>query len=294
MKQDILVSVVIPFYKNLVWLQEALTSVKTQTYKNVEVIVVIDGSPEECTNLFQEFPQYKFVRTENKGAGAARNHGIDISTGEFICFLDADDLWYPQKIERQLQFMLKNHCKWSHTNYELFFDGDLAQVKKINAKLSGNILPLMFITSPIATPCVMIQGNVLRDFADLRFSSIYRVGEDSYLWFKLAEKFELGLVVESLTKVRMRGSNAAQNYFLQLESKAQAYNLVKTSKPYFRNDIHFKAVCFGFYVSQVLYRHLSGGSQKNTLVNKNKEKIAVLFYSIPYLYLKSVSKIFKL
>jgi glycosyltransferase involved in cell wall biosynthesis len=117
MKQP-LVSVIIPFYKGKEWLEEALDSVKQQTYKNLEIILINDGSNEDISYLISN--DINYYEQNNKGVSSARNIGIGKSTGEFIAFLDSDDLWEKNKIQIQLNEMLKKQYIWSHTNYVKF------------------------------------------------------------------------------------------------------------------------------------------------------------------------------
>ncbi|HPJ72556.1 MAG TPA: glycosyltransferase [bacterium] len=99
-----LVSAVIPCYNAARFLPRAIESVLTQTYRPVEVLLIDDGSTDgtaACADAYQETVRY--YRQENRGAAAARNLGISLARGEFIAFLDADDVWYPSKIEAQLR-----------------------------------------------------------------------------------------------------------------------------------------------------------------------------------------------
>src|SRR3990172_2985097 len=101
-----LVSVVIPTYNSAQFIGEAVRSVLEQTYSHHEVIVVDDGSTdnsEDVLRLFGERIQY--IHQENRGPSAARNGGIRLAKGDYICFLDADDLWLPGELEVQVSFM---------------------------------------------------------------------------------------------------------------------------------------------------------------------------------------------
>ncbi|MEL6441254.1 MAG: glycosyltransferase [Cyanobacteria bacterium J06621_8] len=102
-----LVSVIIPTYNSGSWLMQALDSVRNQTYINYEIIVVDDGSTDNTSQLVQSSPlakqqQLKYIYQDNQGVAAARNKGIELATGELIAFLDADDLFLPQKLLQQV------------------------------------------------------------------------------------------------------------------------------------------------------------------------------------------------
>ena len=101
---DKTVSVVIPFYANANWLCEAVDSVLAQTYGNYEIIVVNDGSKEDVSDFLKKYgDKIKYYEKENGGAASARNEGIKRAEGDYIAFLDSDDLWTPQKLSVQLE-----------------------------------------------------------------------------------------------------------------------------------------------------------------------------------------------
>lgn len=104
-----LVSIVIPVYNAAAFVEETIKSTLGQTYKHIELILVDDGSKDNSYDIIKKYEtsNVKVVKQENKGASAARNHGISLSAGQFIQYLDADDFLHPQKIERQLSTLQK-------------------------------------------------------------------------------------------------------------------------------------------------------------------------------------------
>jgi len=103
MKQMPLVSVIIPVYNCELYLAEALESVLAQTYRPIEIIVVDDGSTDGSARVVRDFNStVRYFRQANSGAGAARNCGVDLSKGDFLAFLDADDIWSPEKLSLQM------------------------------------------------------------------------------------------------------------------------------------------------------------------------------------------------
>lgn len=115
-----LVSIIIPFYSNKEWLIECLDSVKNQSYKNYEIILINDGSKEYIEDICSDYSNLLYIKHKNLGVSSARNTGILKSKGKYIAFLDSDDLWETNKLEEQLNFMRRNNYKWSHTSYKLF------------------------------------------------------------------------------------------------------------------------------------------------------------------------------
>lgn len=114
------VDVIIPSYNREKTIGRAIESVLNQTYPYVTVVVVDDGSSDNTEQIVKGYsdPRVKFYRhPKNRGACAARNTGIDNSSGEFIAFLDSDDAWFPEKIEKQLTFLLQNNGEITFCSY---------------------------------------------------------------------------------------------------------------------------------------------------------------------------------
>ncbi|MBH1986337.1 MAG: glycosyltransferase family 2 protein [Burkholderiales bacterium] len=99
------VSVIIPAYNAEAFIGETLTSVIAQTLHDIEVIVVDDGSRDGTAKVVQSFPSVRYIHKANGGVSAARNHGVAHAQGEFIAFLDSDDIWHPDKLRQQVQAM---------------------------------------------------------------------------------------------------------------------------------------------------------------------------------------------
>lgn len=123
MKKANIVSIITPLYNCSEFLDETLNSVLAQTYQNWEVIMVDDCSSDNSILIAQEFVEkdhrIKLIQLEkNSGAAVARNKAIEAATGRFIAFLDSDDLWMPNKLEKQVQFMLDQNIAFSFSAYE--------------------------------------------------------------------------------------------------------------------------------------------------------------------------------
>ena len=116
-----LVSIVVPVYNAGKWIEDTILSVKSQTYKEWELILVDDQSTDNSVSVMELFagPDIRVIKTSrNHGAAYARNLGVSEAAGQFICFIDADDLWSPDKLEKQLQFMKEKDAAFSFTGYE--------------------------------------------------------------------------------------------------------------------------------------------------------------------------------
>ena len=106
------VSVIIPFYNGITRLSEAVQSAINQTYNNLEIIIVNDGSPEDVSDFLEKYgDDIKYFYKENGGPASARNFAIQKATGDYIAFLDSDDIWLPTKTEKQIQFIFLFHIE---------------------------------------------------------------------------------------------------------------------------------------------------------------------------------------
>ena len=282
-----LVSVIIPFYSGAVWLEEAVESVINQTYKNIEIIVINDGSEEDMTTFLQRYKNdIIYFKQTNAGVAAARNKGVEISKGQYIAFLDSDDLWMPMKLEKQLSFMIKSELIWSHTSYIKFGNNLIEEIRDVS-NFEGDIFPKCLSYNPIATPTVVIKRSALYEDYNLRFATGMKSGEDSLLWLKIAKKFKLGVIEEPLVKVRIRGSNAALRAYAQLRAKAQIWDKIKREDLINKSEVKL-LVRGAFSYCSVIYRILavSGKSERNEY-KKSLEYLARVLYLFPWLIFRS-------
>jgi glycosyltransferase involved in cell wall biosynthesis len=108
-KNDNLISVVIPCFNSESYIQESINSVLSQTYRKIELIVIDDGSTDDTLKVIKEYEKsIVILRQENQGAASARNLGIHHSKGDYIALLDSDDVWMPDKLEKQMKIMSAN------------------------------------------------------------------------------------------------------------------------------------------------------------------------------------------
>lgn len=120
--QEDLVSIIMPAYNSSKFIGESLESIINQSYKNWEVIIIddcsTDNTGEVVKKLMKKDKRIKYFRLEkNSGAAVARNKAIDFATGKFIAFLDSDDIWFPEKLEKQIKYMKENDYYFTCTSY---------------------------------------------------------------------------------------------------------------------------------------------------------------------------------
>lgn len=222
------VSVIIPFYAGVDWLSEAVDSVLLQTFKDYEIIVVNDGSPENMTEFLTQYSnKIKYIKKENGGPSTARNTGIEIATGKYIAFLDSDDRWLPQKLEIQLKYMRENDAIWSYCGYRTFGVG-----KSVEYKMTNSNIPIIhrYNTPYIATPCVVIERQYLIDYPNVRFNPDLRFGQDSYFWLMINADNSILAIPDVLVEVRIRGENASKRARVQLQARSNIWKCRKDKK----------------------------------------------------------------
>ncbi len=130
------VSVIIPMYNAERFVKQTIESVLNQTYKEIEIIVIDDNSTDASASIVQqmmsEYPQIRYFKfNENMGVANARNKAIDMATGRYIAFLDSDDLWFPEKIEKQIQLLKEKDGCFSYAGIQMIDeDGTLLKDKR--------------------------------------------------------------------------------------------------------------------------------------------------------------------
>ena len=196
-----LVSVIIPVYNGGRHLRAALESVFAQTYRPIEVIVVDDGSTDDSGAVAQSFPDVRYINQSNQGVATARNNGIEAARGEFLAFLDQDDLWTPDKLKLQIQYLL-NHpdVGYTLTQQKFFLD-------------PGATLPSWFrkeLFDSVHTGWVLGTLVVRRTaFEEIgNFTTGYSAASDGD-WFFRAKAAEVSMKVipELLLLKRLHGGN---------------------------------------------------------------------------------------
>jgi glycosyltransferase involved in cell wall biosynthesis len=200
------VSVIIPFGGDIGLTFRAVKSVLDQTHKNLEVVVVNDSSSTNIGSigkLIEKDNRVKLVKNKrSKGASGVKNTGIDIADGEYIAFLDPNDLFLPDKITKQLEFMVRSGFLFSHTSYWLFFE-DKRKHEIVNSGRGDNLYPNIISNCNIATSTVMLHTDLFKGkYKENRFLEDYSAGEDECLWIKISRIFPCMGLDEVLTEVR--------------------------------------------------------------------------------------------
>ena len=212
-----LVSVIIPTYNAETTIVRALDSVFAQTYRNLEITVVDDDSSDKTRSLVDAYCSYgvKLLTLDiQQGAGAARNLGIKSTNGEFIAFLDADDEWLPEKIEKQVA-ALAAAPDMSFIACAAVWVSDICSTTTLvnqdkQVIIGGDAWKALLAYSFVATPCVMVRRSKL-DVAG-HFDTSFLLAEDQDLWIRLALRGDVGCLGEILVRVHDMPDSATKRY----------------------------------------------------------------------------------
>jgi glycosyltransferase involved in cell wall biosynthesis len=229
-----LVSVIIPTYNAEKFIAATLQSVIDQTYKNLEVIVVDDASPDQSVEICRQFtdPRIKIVSQKNRGLAGARNTGIRHAQGEYLAFLDADDLWLPEKLEKHIAHLERFPTVGASFSHSAFIDEagnalGLYQMSKLQ-----DITPLdLFCRTPIGNgsaavfrrevfEAIKFPDNLYGTVEDFYFDDRFRESEDVECWLRIAIQtdWQIEGIPEALTLYRVNSSGLSANLTKKLKS----------------------------------------------------------------------------
>ncbi|HET8676098.1 MAG TPA: glycosyltransferase [Blastocatellia bacterium] len=207
-----LVSVIIPTYNSVQYVVTAVESVLAQAVKDIEIIVVDDGSTDDTQSVMREFgASVRYIRQQNSGVAAARNRGIEESRGRYIAFLDADDTWFPHKLERQLA-ALDQRPGYS-VCYSAFtvVDSDLKPLFINRSKRAGSALEdLLLRGNIVGSICTVLGERKLFETVG-GFDTALSQCADWDMWVRLAELTDFLYVDEPLVTYRQHDANMSRN-----------------------------------------------------------------------------------
>ncbi len=208
---DVLVSVVMPAFNSEKYIAECIESVLNQTYQNLELIIVDDGSSDNTVDLIKGYNgnRIKLIQQKNAGSAKARNLGIEHASGLWIAFIDSDDIWLADKITKQL-----DHCfdkVWSHT--DMYFHGDIypahTRATDFTPKYAGLVFKKLLVENSIGSSSVMIKKEIIEDFDG--FNTKYRALQDWDLWIRIAAKHPICYINEPLVYYRTHSESISRN-----------------------------------------------------------------------------------
>lgn len=218
-----LVSVIMPAYNAAPFILESVATVLSQDYPHLELIVVDDGSSDGTPELVQDLdPRVRLLRQRNAGPAAARNRGIAEARGELLAFLDADDLWLPGKLRRQVAF-LQAHPEVSivYGGFLRWFErpdgsfpplpaprGEDAPDEACEAAQSGWIYTALLMDNIVHIITALIRRRVVDEIGS--FDPGLQTGEDYDFWLRASRRFQAVKLARTLAFYRMQASSTTQ------------------------------------------------------------------------------------
>lgn len=215
---DELVSIITPSYNTAKFIKETIESVRAQTYKNWEMIIVDDCSNDDSTSIIKSlidtFNDHRiklFINERNSGAALSRNRALRLSKGRWIAFLDSDDLWEPEKLEKQIKFMENNKYYFSYTNYIEIDE----ESKAMGLEVTG---PKKVTKHNIYNYCWMGCLTVMYDSNKIGLIQIkdLKKNNDYALWLKVSEKANCYLLNDNLARYRKRNGSISNHSYVKL------------------------------------------------------------------------------
>ncbi|WP_046755352.1 glycosyltransferase family 2 protein [Kordia jejudonensis] len=244
--QQPLVSVITPTYNAELFITQTIDSVRAQSYKNWEMVIVDDASADTTTDILKKYSELdhriKFHALEtNSGAAIARNTAIEKASGSYIAFLDADDLWMPEKLSKQIVFMQEKDIDVCFSSYELMDEAGISLGKMVKA------LPKVDFSKMLKSNYV---GNLTGIYNAETLGKVYmpniRKRQDWALWLTLIKKVGFAYSIqEPLAKYRLRENSISSNKL----------NLLKYNYTIYRKALKFGAFKSTVYLLRFLIEH---------------------------------------
>lgn len=246
-----LVSIVTPVYNAERFIEKTINSVQAQTYKQFEMILVDDCSPDDSAAVIKKLAalddRIKYVKLEeNAGAAVARNTGLEHAKGQYIAFIDSDDVWKPEKLAKQIAFMKKNDYAFSYTNFEMVEEDGTVINASVPLPEKLNYSGLLKNTA-IACSTVIIDRKVIGDFR----MPLVRKGQDTATWLKILRAHDYAyLFNEVMGSYRQVQGSISSNKIGALKRTWNTYhNIEKLPLP---KALYY----FAFYVFNAVKRRI--------------------------------------
>ncbi|MCQ2533754.1 MAG: glycosyltransferase [Clostridia bacterium] len=254
-----LVSIVMPSFNTAKLIGESIQSVLDQTYSNWELLIVDDCSTDGSAEVIAKYSDSRiklFVNEKNSGAAVSRNKALREAKGQWIAFLDSDDLWDKEKLQKQVEFMEKNGYSFSYTGYEeIDSEGKLRGVS-----VSG---PKRITKTGMFNYCWPGCLTVMYDATKIGCIQIENIkkNNDYAMWLKVCKKADCYLLDECLAQYRRGRVGSVSSH--------SKFSLIKWHYRLFRFAEHENVVmslfntgrnmCFGFYKKKVFFKKVNRG-----------------------------------
>ena len=211
-----MVSIITPAYNSEKYIAETILSVLAQSYQNWEMIIVDDNSSDRTAEIITSFQEKDsrikyFHNSTNKGSAFSRNLALQNAKGKWIAFLDSDDLWHPEKLEKQIKFMTKNNIYFSYTNYCEIDENS----RERGVLISGpKVISRKMMKAYCWPGCLTIMYDA--DEIGLLQSADLEINEEYSIWIKASKKSECHLLDENLAKYRRHSQSLSNRSYFNL------------------------------------------------------------------------------
>lgn len=228
---DGLISVIVPVYNAEKYIMETMECVAAQTYEDWELLLVEDGSSDGTAERIRRYVEEKgekrirlIAQPSNGGAAAARNRGLAEARGRYIAYLDADDLWVPEKLERELRFLQEKDAAFVFTGYEFADEQGRGTGRIVRVPETLNYRQALSNTTIFTTTVMFDTEKIPRE--ELQMPQVK--SEDTALWFRVLRKgYTAYGLDENLVKYRRTGGTLSSN---KLEAIRRIWNLYRRSE----------------------------------------------------------------
>jgi len=276
LKHKPLVSVIIPAYNHELYIEEALQSVIDQTYKNIELIIINDGSTDKTAEIIKKFikinqdKNIQFVDKQNEGVCKTMNKGLVIASGEYFAFLASDDKWTENKLEVQISFMENNKniglvCSDAYfTKFDLSTNIKWSNYKEgINQYFKKGIQNCNMHEVLLSRPLICAVTVMLRReiFNEVDYFDEQLPGEDTDLWLRVARKYPVGYIDQPLVYYRMHRTNISNNMLFLIRG------LFMILRKHFREEPLRHAPIKKITIFMTLFVNLTVTKIKRVLIN---------------------------
>lgn len=244
-----LVSIIMPSYNSALTVRESIESVKSQTLVDWELLITDDNSNDETTSIIEQYQKNDeriklFVLNSNSGAGVARNNSIENAKGRFIAFLDSDDVWHKNKLEKQIAFMLKHNYALTYTSYQKI---------DTNSRLGGIVHPPLKVNYKELLKSNVI-GCLTAIFDTELVGKVYmphiRKRQDMALWLMILKKTDFAWCLnEVLAYYREGHTSLSSNKLKVLSSQWFFY------RKYLMLNFVRSAYYFTHYIFRAFFKH---------------------------------------
>lgn len=298
-----LVTVIVPAFNAGRTIDETLRSVREQTHRNLEILVVDDGSTDDTASKVQAHARVdtrvRLIQQANEGVASARNRAFAQAKADFIAPIDADDLWLPTKVEKQLDVMLSRgpRCGLVYTWQASIDEQGIVISTGRRQDAEGDVLQGMLFENILGSASSALMRKQAMIEAGGYDASLRQQGaqgcEDFKLYVQIAERYEYGLVREYLTGYRQRAGAMSMD-LLQMQ---RSYNLVaeyaQSAHPEFRRLIRSGRLNYARYLFLIAIRHLdyrSGAVLLRQLLTMNPLYTLRIFLRLPYIAARSAAR----